>query len=36
VTLEKDLVINFLDIILENLGAESIREGISLFSKYKL
>lgn len=36
VTLEKDVVINFLEIILENLSAESIREWISLFSKNKL
>lgn len=36
VTLERDLVINFLDIIFDNLWAESIREWISLFSKNKL
>lgn len=36
ITLDKDVVIDFLDIILSNIWAESIREGISLFSKYNI
>lgn len=36
ITLEKDVVIDFLDLIIWNLWAESIREWVSLFSKNKL
>lgn len=36
ITLERDVVIDFLDIILSNLGAESMREWMSLFSKYDI
>jgi len=36
IVLDKDVVIDFLEIILENLSAEEIREWISLFSKYKI
>lgn len=36
ITLERDVVIDFLDIILGNMGAESIRDGTSLFSQYQL
>lgn len=36
ITLERDVVIDFLDIILWNLGAESMREWMSLFSKYDI
>lgn len=36
ITLERDVVIDFLDIILWNMWAESIREWISLFSKNKI
>lgn len=36
ITLERDVVIDFLDIILWNLGAESMREGMSMFSKYQV
>lgn len=36
ITLEKDVVIDFLDLIIWNLWAESIREGVSLFSKNTL
>lgn len=36
ITLHRDVVIDFLDIILWNMWAESIREWISLFSKNQL
>lgn len=36
IALERDVVIDFLDIILWNLGAESMREWVSLFSKYDI
>ncbi|MDD5770041.1 MAG: metallopeptidase TldD-related protein [Candidatus Gracilibacteria bacterium] len=36
ITLDREVVIEFLDIILGNMGAESIREGTSLFSKNKI
>lgn len=36
ITLEKDVVCDFLDIVLWNMWAEGIREWISLFSKNKL
>lgn len=36
ITLERDVVCDFLDIILGNMWAEGIREWISLFSKNKL
>lgn len=36
ITLDRDVVVNFLEIVLDNLWAESIREGMSMFSKNKL
>jgi len=36
ITLDREVVIDFLDIILWNMSAESIREWISLFSKNKI
>ena len=36
ITLDRDVVIDFLDVILWNLWAESMREWVSLFSKNKL
>lgn len=36
ITLDRDVVINFLEVILWNLSAEYIREGMSLFSKNTL
>ena len=36
IALDREVVIDFLDIIIGNMWAESMREGISLFSKNKL
>ncbi len=36
IVLDKDVVIDFIDIIIENLWAEDIREWVSLFSKNKI
>jgi len=33
VVLDREVVIDFIDIILSNLSAEMMREGVSLFSK---